>query len=324
VKHDKSNILHGLAAAPGLAIAVAHLYTKEEIKVIPEDITDIDEALNSLHQALEKSKKELRKVFDLAVDKLGENRAAIFEAQLMILDDPILIKQIEDRIRNEKKSPDFIVDDEISKYQKMMRRSSETYLKERSHDIEDIKQRIIRNIKKRKWISRIENDVNVVAPLLTPADSVLFSRVNVKGYVTDHGGLTSHAAIVARSLNIPAVVGLHDATAKIRNGDLIIVDGFHGNVIINPDNDQLNYFKERIEKLSLLDSELSALKDLPAETLDGRKIKLLANLDLQDEIDLVMQNGAEGIGLVRTEQIFQEHDIFPEEEEQFKNFRYRR
>jgi phosphotransferase system enzyme I (PtsI) len=321
VKHDKSNILHGLAAAPGLAIAVAHLYTKEEIKVIPEDITDIDEALNSLHQALEKSKKELRKVFDLAVDKLGENRAAIFEAQLMILDDPILIKQIEDRIRNEKKSPDFIVDDEISKYQKMMRRSSETYLKERSHDIEDIKQRIIRNIKKRKWISRIENDVNVVAPLLTPADSVLFSRVNVKGYVTDHGGLTSHAAIVARSLNIPAVVGLHDATAKIRNGDLIIVDGFHGNVIINPDNDQLNYFKERIEKLSLLDSELSALKDLPAETLDGRKIKLLANLDLQDEIDLVMQNGAEGIGLVRTEQIFQEHDIFPEEEEQFKIYK---
>lgn len=321
MKHDKSNILHGLAAAPGLAIAVAHLYTKEEIKVIPEDITDIDEALNSLHQALEKSKKELRKVFDLAVDKLGENRAAIFEAQLMILDDPILIKQIEDRIRNEKKSPDFIVDDEISKYQKMMRRSSETYLKERSHDIEDIKQRIIRNIKKRKWISRIENDVNVVAPLLTPADSVLFSRVNVKGYVTDHGGLTSHAAIVARSLNIPAVVGLHDATAKIRNGDLIIVDGFHGNVIINPDNDQLNYFKERIEKLSLLDSELSALKDLPAETLDGRKIKLLANLDLQDEIDLVMQNGAEGIGLVRTEQIFQEHDIFPEEEEQFKIYK---
>lgn len=321
MKHDKSNILHGLAAAPGLAIAVAHLYTKEEIKVIPEDITDIDEALNSLHQALEKSKKELRKVFDLAVDKLGENRAAIFEAQLMILDDPILNKQIEDRIRNEKKSPDFIVDDEISKYQKMMRRSSETYLKERSHDIEDIKQRIIRNIKKRKWISRIENDVNVVAPLLTPADSVLFSRVNVKGYVTDHGGLTSHAAIVARSLNIPAVVGLHDATAKIRNGDLIIVDGFHGNVIINPDNDQLNYFKERIEKLSLLDSELSALKDLPAETLDGRKIKLLANLDLQDEIDLVMQNGAEGIGLVRTEQIFQEHDIFPEEEEQFKIYK---
>jgi len=321
VKHDKSNILHGLAAAPGLAIATAHLYTKEEIKVIPEDITDIDEALNSLHQALEKSKKELRKVFDLAVDKLGENRAAIFEAQLMILDDPILIKQIEDRIMNEKKSPDFIVDDEISKYQKMMRRSSETYLKERSHDIEDIKQRIIRNIKKRKWISRIENDVNVVAPLLTPADSILFSRVNVKGYVTDHGGLTSHAAIVARSLNIPAVVGLHDATAKIRNGDLIIVDGFHGNVIINPDNDQVIYFKERIEKLSLLDSELSALKDLPAETLDGRKIKLLANLDLQDEIDLVMQNGAEGIGLVRTEQIFQEHDIFPEEEEQFKIYK---
>lgn len=315
---NNNNILQGLAAAPGISIAPVHLFTKEEIKVVAEDITDADEALKSLHQALEKSRKELRKVFDLAVDKLGTNRAAIFEAQLMILEDPILIEQIENRIRKELKSPEYIVDDEISKYQQLMRNSSESYLKERSHDIEDIKQRIIRNIKKRKWISRIKDDVNVVAPLLTPADSVLFSRVNVKGYVTDHGGLTSHAAIVARSLNIPAVVGLHDATTKIKEGDLLIVDGFHGMIIINPDESQLNYYKERIQKLTVLDSELASLKEMPAQTIDGKKIKLLANLDLQDEIDLVMQNGAEGIGLVRTEQIFQEHDIFPEEEEQYK------
>ena len=270
---------------------------------------------------MEKSRKELRKVFNLAVDKLGENRAAIFEAQLMILDDPILIGQIEDRIRNEMQSAEFIVDDEISKYQKLMLNSSEGYLKERSHDIEDIQFRIVQHIKKRRWVSRIENDVNVVATILTPADSVLFSRVNVKGYVTDHGGLTSHAAIVARSLNIPAVVGLHEATRKIKEGDLIIIDGFHGNVIVNPDKEQLNYYQERIEKLTLLDSELASLKDDAAETLDGRRIKLLANLDLQEEIDLVMQNGAEGIGLVRTEQIFQEHDIFPEEEEQYKIYK---
>ncbi len=315
---NKNNILQGLAAAPGISIAPVHLFTKEEIKVVAEDITDADEALKSLHQALEKSRKELRKVFDLAVDKLGTNRAAIFEAQLMILEDPILIEQIENRIRKELKSPEYIVDDEISKYQQLMRNSSESYLKERSHDIEDIKQRIVRNIKKRKWISRIKDDVNVVAPLLTPADSVLFSRVNVKGYVTDHGGLTSHAAIVARSLNIPAVVGLHDATTKIKEGDLLIVDGFHGRIIINPDESQISYYKERIQKLTVLDSELASLKEMPAQTIDGKKIKLLANLDLQDEIDLVMQNGAEGIGLVRTEQIFQEHDIFPEEEEQFK------
>ncbi len=315
---QKKNILHGIPAAPGIAIARAYLYKKDKETVLKETITDTDSAIKNLRDALKKSKKELKKIFGLAIDKMGEKRAGIFEAQLMILDDPILIENIESRIRNEKLSPEYVVNDEISKYQNLMNASSELYMKERSHDIEDIKNRIIRNLRKKKWVSRIESDVIVVTDLITPADTVLFSRVNVKGYVTNFGGLTSHAAIVARSLNIPAVVGVHDATENIKNGDLLILDGIHGLVIINPDEEQLKQYREKVEKLNELNSELAKLKDKPAETLDGKKILLQANLDLIEELELVINNGSEGVGLVRTEQIFQVTDSFPDEEEQFE------
>ncbi len=317
MKKDTNKILHGIASAPGFAIAQAHIYLKDREEISDSNITDTEEAVKSLDEALAKSKKELNKIFSLAIDKLGEKRAAIFEAQLMILDDPILISNIVKRIKEEKKLPEYIVDDEISKYQQLMNLAHETYMKERSHDIEDIKNRIIRNLKKKKWKSRIESDVIVVARSISPSDTVLFSRVNVKAYVTDLGGLTSHASIVARSLSIPAVVGLHDSTTLIEDGDLLIVNGFHGDIIINPDEETLNKYKDKIERLSKADKELRELKDEPAVTKDGKEVKLMANLDLSEEVELIFQNGAKGVGLVRTEQLFDNAESFPEEEEQY-------
>lgn len=316
----KKNILKGVAAASGIAIGTAYLYEKEVEVIKDEYITNVDEAYETFEKALKKSKKELKKIFDLAVDKMGEQRAGIFEAQLMILDDPVLIENIKKRIKEEKRPPEFVVDDEITKYQVLMVQSSVAYMKERGYDIEDIKNRIIRNIKKKKWQSRITNDVIVVTNSITPADTVLFSRVDVKGYVTNIGGLTSHAAIVARSLNIPAVLGLHDATAKIITGDQIIVDGLHGEVIISPTEEQLNYYNEKCKKLEELDSELAKLVDKPAVTTDGKNIILRANLDIIEELEYIVKNGAEGTGLVRTEQIFNLEDEFPEEDEQYRTY----
>ncbi|MBI1931212.1 MAG: phosphoenolpyruvate--protein phosphotransferase [Ignavibacteriales bacterium] len=315
------NILKGIAAAPGISIATAFIYTKEIEKIDDEVISNTAEAIENFEKSLSKSKKELNKIFTLAVDKMGENRAGIFEAQMMILDDPVLIQNIKDRIQNEKKSPEFVVDAEFSKYQKILALSEESYMKERSHDIEDIKNRIIRNIKKKKWISRIEKDVIVVTNSITPADTVLFSRENVKGYVTNIGGLTSHAAIVARSLNIPAVLGIHDVTKKINNGDTIIIDGVHGEVIISPTDEQLNYYKEKSKRLAEFDSTLAKLVGKPAITKDGKKIILRANLDLVEEFEYIFRNGAEGIGLVRTEQIFNLADEFPDENKQYKVYK---
>lgn len=317
-KHMEELRVKGIAAAPGLTISKVFLYEKEQEKITADEITDLDEAKENLDFALQRSKKELRKVLSLAIDKLGDKRAAIFEAQIMILDDPVLIENIYKRVKEEKKTPEFIVDDEISKYQNLMTQSNEPYMKERSHDIEDIKNRIIRNLKRKKWKSKIEDEAVVVTENLTPADTLLFSKSKVSGYVTDFGGLTSHAAILARSLNIPAVLGTHDITKSIENKDKIIVDGYHGLVIINPQKETLDYYSEKLEEIHRFDEELAKLKDLKSITEDGVEISIMGNLDMREEIDQMIRNGAKGIGLVRTEQIIEEFEEFPDEDEQFE------
>ncbi len=206
---------------------------------------------------------------------MDDVRAAIFEAQIMILDDPILIENIIKRIEEEKKQPEYIVDDEISKYQAKMILSHESYMKERAQDIEDIKQRIIRNLQKKRWESKIQQDIIVVTESLTPADTLLLSRNKVLAFVTDHGGLTSHAAIISRSLNIPAVVGTHNATEQIKDGDKVIVDGFHGYILLNPSKEQIKFFSKKHDKLVELQKGLEELQDKPAITKDGKVLDFL-------------------------------------------------
>lgn len=316
IYRTSENKISGIAAAPGIIIGEAYLYTKEKLQISKADVVDIEKAKSDLTEAISKSKKELNKIFAIAREKMDEVRAAIFEAQLMILDDPILLNEIIRRVETERKSPEYVVDDEISKYQSKMILSHESYMKERALDIEDIKQRIVRNLQKKRWESKITHNVIVISETLTPADTILLSRNKVLAFVTDHGGLTSHAAIISRSLNIPAVVGTHNSTAQIKDGDEIIVDGFYGYVIINPTSDQKEFFISKRKRLLDLQKELEELKDEKAVTKDGREIKLLANVDVSGEIEIVITSGANGIGLYRSEQILNELGEFPSEEEQ--------
>ncbi len=315
---DAENRITGIAAAPGLVIAKAYKFIKEELEVNDNEITDIKQALLDLDEAVARSKKELNKILNLARVIMGDKRAIIFEAQMMILDDPILLGTIRRRIEYEKMAPEFIVNDEISKYQRLMLKAHEAYMSERAHDIEDIKNRIIRNLKKKRWKSKITQDVIVVSESLTPADTILFSRSNTKGFITDRGGLTSHAAIISRSLNIPAVVGTHNSTLVINNDDELIVDGFHGCILVNPTKRQRNFFNTKIKHLKELQKSLEELKDKKAETTDGKVIELLANVDVTGEIDVAKTTGAQGIGLYRTEQILAEIGDLATEDEQTK------
>lgn len=315
---DADNKVHGIAAAPGIVIGKVYLFTKEKLEVSNGKVTDVEEAKRNLEEALKQSKKELTKVFSIAREKMDATRAAIFEAQLMILDDPVLLKALEDRIENEKSQPEYVVFDEITKYQDIMKHSREAYINERAHDIDDIKNRIIRNLQKKRWQSKIAKDTIVVSDMLTPADTLLLSRSDVKGFVTDHGGLTSHAAIISRSLNIPAVVGTHDITKHVKEDDTIVVDGFHGYVLINPTKEQKDFFTQKFEHLVKLQRGLEEFKDKPAVTKDGREISLYANVDVSGEIDIVVTSGANGIGLYRTEQILEELSEFPTEDEQVR------
>jgi phosphotransferase system enzyme I (PtsI) len=316
VYKSSENKVTGIAAAPGIVIGQVYLFSKEKLDISKAPITNADEAISNFQEALKQSKKELNKIFGIAREKMDEVRAAIFEAQLMILDDPILLGNIEKRIRAEMIQPEFIVSDEISKYQELMIISHESYMKERAHDIEDIKHRIIRNLQKKRWQSKIEKNLIVVSESLTPADTLLFSKREALAFVTDHGGLTSHAAIISRSVNIPAVVGTHNATQIIKDGDQVVVDGFHGYVLVNPTEAQLKFFQEKQNKLFEIQKGLEELRELPAKTLDGKEIKIEANVDVSGEIDIVLTTGANGIGLYRSEQILNELGTFPEEDEQ--------
>jgi phosphotransferase system enzyme I (PtsI) len=313
---NAKNKISGIAAAPGIVIGEVYLFSKEKLEISKSSITDVEEAKNNLNEAIERSKKELGKIFTIAKQRMGKTRAAIFEAQLMILDDPVLIGTIIKRIEEEKKQPEFIVDDEITKYQDLMVLSHESYMRERANDIGDIKNRIVRNLKKKRWQSKIKNEAVYVSDSLTPADTLLLSRNNVKSFITDHGGLTSHAAIISRSLNIPAVVGTHNATHILKSGQLVIVDGFHGYVIYDPTGEQLAFFNEKHEHLISLQRELEELSEIAAVTLDGREIDLYANVDVTGEMDVVKTSGAKGIGLYRTEQILDELGTIPSEDEQ--------
>lgn len=310
------NKIAGIAAAPGIVIGKAYLFAKEKIEISKSPITDVDEALKNFEEALAQSKKELNKIFDYAREKMDEKRAAIFEAHLMILDDQIFLNEIRRRIAEEKVQPEYIVASEISKYQQIMNQFSESYMQERFQDIEDIKKRIIRSLQKKRWQSKIEKGVVVVSEYLTPADTLLFTKHDAKGFVTDHGGLTSHAAIISRSFNLPAVVGTHNATQIINEGELIIVDGFHGYVFYNPTEEQINFYSEKQKKLIDLQKGLEEFKDKDAITIDGKKINVEANVDVTGEIDLVISAGASGIGLYRSEQLLDEFGGFPSEDEQ--------
>lgn len=310
------NKIPGIAAARGIVIGKSYLFTKEKIEISKAPITDIEEAIKNFNEAIAQSKKELYKIFQIAKEKMDETRAAIFEAHLMILDDPVLLNTIIERIKKEKVQPEFIVADEISKYQELMIISNESYMKERAQDIEDIKNRIIRNLQKKRLHSKIENEVIVVSESLTPADTLLFSKHSALGFVTDHGGLTSHAAIISRSLNIPAVVGTHNATQIIKDGDVIIVDGFHGYVFYEPTEEQIRFYSEKQKRLFELQKGLEEYKDKDAITFDGKKISVEANVDVSGEIDIVISSGANGIGLYRSEQLLDELGEFPNEEEQ--------
>lgn len=310
------NWLKGIPAAPGLYIGKSYVYSKEAIVIKDGQIEDIDEAVAAFNEALERSRKELDKIFNVAKEKMGEQRAAIFEAQLLILEDPDLVGVIQDRIVAEKREPESIVKEEFNKLTAIMYDTEDVYMKERANDIEDIRDRIIRNLKKERWSSQIVPGTIVVSESLTPADTILFSRNDVKGYITEHGGLTSHAAIIARSLSIPAVLGVPKVLEIVEGDTDLIVDGFYGYVFINPTQEQIDFFRSKIDHLNAVNEGMKELVDLPSVTFDGVEIELQANVDVSGEIEKLASSGTKGIGLYRTEQLIEELGEFPDEETQ--------
>jgi phosphotransferase system enzyme I (PtsI) len=316
-------VLKGIPASPGIACGPIYLFIKD-IPVVEErsvNASETEAEKNRLDHAIEKSKKELNKIRLFAQEKIGEAKAKILEAQIMVLDDQILLDSIRGRIDTECKNAEYIVHDEIGKYAGLMLKAHDEYMHERAHDMEDLKHRIIRNMTQERLISKLGDSIIIVAHRLTPADTMILSRNHVLAYATDLGGITSHAALFSRSLKIPAVVGLGDISRQVNSGDTIILDGYRGNVIVNPSPEHVNEYEQKRSRMHAFEQQLSSLKDLPAETKDGHRIELSANIELADELDYVVVQGSQGIGLYRTESLLLDRDDFPSEEEQYLEYK---
>jgi phosphotransferase system enzyme I (PtsI) len=315
--------LHGIAAAPGIVMGKVFVYTKHVPHIDEKTITleDVEKEVERLKNAVIRSEKELQKILSFAEQRIGNSKAKIFEAQIMILGDNVLFDSIYKRIRKERKNAEFVVHGEITKYQQLMLNSSDEYMRERAHDVEDIKNRIIRNIQEQKLISRFEGGSIVVSQSLTPADTILFSRNEILGYATDMGGVTSHAALLSRSLKIPAVVGLKDITSHVQSDAFIVLDGYSGVVIINPTEETIAQCKRRSRELTKFEHGLNDLRELPAETMDGKQVELVSNIEFAEEIRFSKAQGSHGIGLYRTEGLLMGRDAFPSEEEQYREYK---
>lgn len=314
----KEVVLKGIAASPGIAVAQAYIYSKTPPKVQQRAITceDVPAEIERLKAAVLRSEKELQKILSFAEQKLGSQSAKIFEAQIMILHDEVLMGAIETRVRNELKNIEFVVHDEFSKYRRIMQDSPDEYIQERAHDVEDVMSRIIRNIQDERLISRLEGVSIIISESLTPADTVIFSRNQVLGYVTDLGGVTSHAALLSRSLKIPAVLGTRNSTKVVKTGDTVAIDGFAGQLIVNPSPETIDSLKRKEQRLKEFERKLEGIAGLPAETIDHKRYELSANLEFEDEIEFALKQGSQGIGLFRTESQLMGRDSFPTEDEQ--------
>jgi len=319
---DKDIIYKGIPVSPGISVGEVYLYVRNNFEVNSRDLIpeEIEKELDDFQRSVEISVKELSKIRNYSIEKIGEVNSLIFDAQLEFLQDKFFLSQVIHRIQTEKRTAGYIFNDEISKLEFALMDSKDTYLKERFEDIKDIKNRVLRNLKREKLVSKIEENLIIVSHELTPADTILFSKRKVLGYAVDKGGNTSHAAIISRALRIPAVVGMKDITKSLRSGDNIIIDGSAGIIIKNPSEDTLKEYDVKIIKLKEHEEKLKEIIDLPCVTLDGKKIELSANIDFDEEIDFIVNTGHCGIGLYRTEHLFLEEGGFPSEEKQLEEY----
>ena len=318
-------VLQGVPASPGIVIGRAFVLDTERPHVGEQEIgtDDVDDEIASFRSAVAETTRELERLRAGLEESLGESHARIFDAHLMILKDSMVIAGTERRIRDEHHSAAFALTETIGQVTNVMERTKDEYLRERVFDIKDIERRLLLRLlgRKQKSLRHLDDNVIVVARELAATHTASMHEERVVGFATDVGGRTSHAAIMARSLQIPAVVGLHDATGAIKQGEKIIVDGTLGVLIYEYDDAVLGYYEDRKKKHEEFEKALLCEKDEPAITSDGRRFELAANIEIPDEVRSAISHGAEGIGLFRTEYLFITGDEIPSEDEQYEAYR---
>ncbi|MBI3616312.1 MAG: phosphoenolpyruvate--protein phosphotransferase [Candidatus Omnitrophica bacterium] len=323
---QESQRFQGIPASPGVAIGKAFLLDSEELPFSRKTVSAaaVPGEIARFEEALIKTRREILVIQSKISKEIGAEHGEIFNAHLMVLEDRALIEEVVARLKKEPLCVEFIFSEILKKYIEAFSRVEDEYLRERTSDLQDVGRRILRNLtgSKRRSLEELTEPVVIVAYDLSPSDTATMHRQHVIGFLTDIGGRTSHTAIMAKSLEIPAVVGLEGATRRIRPEDTVIVDGTNGTVIVHPDSQTLKTYQALKQKLKTIDQALLKIRDLPAETPDGHRVHLTANIEFPEEIPSVIAHGAEGIGLYRTEFFYLNRKDLPTEEEQFKAYRH--
>lgn len=314
----------GTGASPGIALGKALVIEHSELVIEKKTIENIDKEIQKLESAVKVSKEELTKVKEKALAELGEHEAEIFEAHLLVLEDPELIGSAISKIRDEKVNADYALNEIKEIFVAMFESMDNEYMRERAADIKDVTNRVLRHILGIKVVdlAELDEEVVLIAHDLTPSDTATMNKNMVLGFLTDIGGRTSHTAIMARTLEIAAVVGLNDITKKVKDGDYIVFNGDTGEVIVNPDEETKAKYASLKEEFEEYRKSLELLKGQASITTDGRHVELAGNIGSPNDVEGLIKNDAEGVGLYRTEFLYMDkEDSFPTEEEQYEAYK---
>lgn len=315
--------IDGIAASAGVAIAKAFKLEHPDYTIHRRDASDSAAELAKLDEALAKSQQELEAIKERTLQELGEKKAEIFESHLLILNDPELLTPVRDKIASDNVSAEFALNETANEFISMFENMKSAYLKERAADMRDVTKRVLTHLLGLTYVNPadISEEVIVIAEDLTPSDTAQLNRNYVKGFTTNIGGRTSHSAIMARSLEIPAVVGTKEVLDKVNGGDLVIVDGLDGSVIINPTEDVLNEYKAKRDKHLMQIEEWKKLREVQTASKDGVHVELAANIGTPNDVVGVLENGGEGVGLYRTEFLYMGRTELPSEDVQYNAYK---
>ena len=320
-------MLKGVGVFPGVIIGKAFLWGEEKLSPPRREIPEGEVAgeVARFERALAQSTEEIIQIRKKVAREIDEEHAHILDAHLLVLEDVLLIEETIRRVEKERLNVEYVFSHVLEQLAGRFEMMDDEYLRERAGDVRNIGRRVLRHLSghKRKSLSdlELEKEVIVVAYDLSPSDTALMHKEKVIGFATDVGGKTSHTAIMARALEIPAVVGLKDITARVGERDELIIDGTNGVVIINPDEETLKHYRQKEVEIKVFEKKLEELKDLPAETRDGHRVELAANLEIPEEIPSLLARGAAGIGLYRTEFFYFNRADLPTEEEHYQAYK---
>jgi phosphotransferase system enzyme I (PtsI) len=325
VQQQINKFIHGIGASPGIVIGKAYMVERFKVRLPQKRILSeqVKGEVERFLKVIQQSRDQLAEIKEKILDPEVRKHAFILDVHLMILNDQMLIQDTVDTIRKKKVNAEWALDLTVEKLDAAFKAIEDEYLRERRSDLHYVSARIFRNLlgKKHDDITKIKGKVVIVAHDLSPADTLQMNLKYVAGFITDIGGKVSHTAILSRSLGIPAVVGLEVATSLVNGGDLLVIDGETGEVAINPTEEVSQSFLERKRRVKTMEREILKYASLPAETRDGVRIRLQANIEMVEEIASVKTHGAEGIGLYRTEILYLNRKDLPTEEEHYQTYR---